>query len=102
MAKLKISDKDFTKLTKQSQLELTAKEQVKIHSQLDEALSAIEVLNELNTSKIKETSSASGLVNVWREDIVTPSLPQPEALQNTSHSHAGYFMIPAIFEPKDT
>lgn len=93
---------DFSKLIKQADLTLSAQEQVKIHGQLDEALKAIEVLNELDTTKVGKTTSASNLTNVWRDDIVKPSFPQELALQNVKQTHNGYFMVPAIFEPKDT
>ncbi len=101
-AKFTISDQGFTKLIQQANLTLSDDQQSKIHSQLDEALQAIEVLRELDTSKVKNTSSSSALTNVLREDKVKPSFPQDIALQNAKQFHNGYFMVPAIFEPKDT
>ena len=93
---------DFTKLIKQANLTLSPQQQDKIHAQIDEALKAIEVLKELDTNQVSQTMSASGLTNIWREDIVLLSLSQESALQNSNHTHQGYFMVPAIFEPKDT
>lgn len=97
-----LSDVDFDKLVKQANLTLSQDQKIKIHSQLDEALGAVEVLKELDTTNINQVSSASGLTNVWREDLVEPSLSQELALQNSINNHEGYFMVPAIFEPKDT
>lgn len=93
---------NFPKLIKQAHLTLSDQEKDKIHGQIDEALKAIEVLNELDTTQVGQATSASGLTNIWREDIVQSSFPQELALQNAKQTHHGYFMVPAIFEPKDT
>lgn len=97
-----MNNDDFAKLVKQANLTLTDIEKSKIHSQLDESLKSVKVMSELDTSKVLNTVSASGLTNVWREDIIQPSFPQELALQNAKQTHNGYFMVPAIFEPKDT
>ncbi|KKU46124.1 MAG: Aspartyl/glutamyl-tRNA(Asn/Gln) amidotransferase subunit C [Microgenomates group bacterium GW2011_GWC2_46_7] len=102
MTKISLTSDNFAKLIKQANLTLSADQQDKIRPQLDEALQAIGVLKELDTTKVKNTSSASGLTNVWREDIVQPSFPQELALSNSVHTRNGYFMVTAIFEPKDT
>lgn len=96
-----ISDINFAKLVKQANLTLSEDEKIKIHGQLDEALSAVKVLDQLDTSKVSKFSSASGLTNIFRDDIMTPSFTQAEALQNASLTHNGYFVVPAIFEAQD-
>lgn len=101
MAKTNISATDFTKLVKQANLVLSDDEKTKIHTQLDEALGAVKVLDELDTSEVNKTSSASGLTNVLRDDEVISSFTQAEALQNASLIHNGYFVVPAIFESQD-
>ncbi|PKL59237.1 MAG: Asp-tRNA(Asn)/Glu-tRNA(Gln) amidotransferase subunit GatC [Methanomicrobiales archaeon HGW-Methanomicrobiales-4] len=37
-----------------------------------------------------------GLVNIFREDIITPSLSQQEALANASETENGYFKAPRV------
>jgi aspartyl-tRNA(Asn)/glutamyl-tRNA(Gln) amidotransferase subunit C len=101
MSDTTISPKDFAKLVKQANLILSTEEKSKIHTQLDEALSSVKVLSELDTSTLPGTTSASGLTNVLREDEVKPSFPQDIALKNAKNTHAGYFMVPAIFDAQD-
>lgn len=96
-----VSDTDFSKLITQANLILSDDQKKKIHSQLDEALSASHVLNELDTSKVGNATSASGLTNVLREDVVKPSFSQAEALSNASTTHKGYFVVKAVFENQD-
>lgn len=101
MSKTNISAADFTKLVKQVNLVLSDDEKTKIHAQLDEALGAVKVLEELDTTTVSKISSASGLTNILRDDEIAPSFTQAEALQNASLTHNGYFVVPAIFESQD-
>lgn len=101
MTKTQLSDKDFAKLVKQANLKLTDEEKSKVHAQLYEALNSVKIMSELDTSKVSQLSSASGLTNVLREDEVKPSFPQDLALQNARQTHSGYFMVPSIFESQD-
>ena len=101
MTKTTLGDDDFTKLVKQANLTLSDDEKSKIHAQLDEALIAVKVLAELDTASVSKISSASGLTNVLRDDVVTPSFTQEQALQNANLTHNGYFVVPAIFEAQD-
>lgn len=97
-----LTNDQFTKLAQQANLTLSSKQQREIHAQLDEALKAIEVLRELDTSKLKLTTSASGLTNVTRQDLVSQSLTQSQALENATQTHKGYFVVPAIFDLQDS
>jgi Asp-tRNA(Asn)/Glu-tRNA(Gln) amidotransferase C subunit len=54
-----ISDSDYKKLTSQAQLTLDPDEAKEIHSQLNEALSAITVFDELDTKHIARLTSLS-------------------------------------------
>lgn len=91
-----ISNSDFSKLVKMTKLVLTDQEKDLIHSQLDEALKAIEVFDELDLASVPPLSHPGELTNVMREDVVTPSFTQAEALSNAPASHGGYFMVKGV------
>lgn len=93
---------DFAKTVRMSKLQLSPDESINIHSQLDEALKAIEVFNELDLKNIEPLAHPSGLKNALREDVVTPSFTQAQALQNAPASHQGYVMVPGVFEGQDS
>lgn len=93
-----ISDLDFTKLVKMTKLTLSEEEKQAIHSQLDEALKAVEVFDELNLSGVPPLTHPGNLQNVMREDLVTPSFTQTEALATAPASHKGYFMVSGVME----
>lgn len=91
-----ISDTNFAKLVKMTKLTLSEEEKKSIHAQLDEALKAVEVFDELDLIGVPPLSHPGGLTNVMREDVVTPSFSQEEALVNAPASHDGYFMVNGV------
>lgn len=93
-----ISDLDFAKIQRMARLTLSDSEKSTIHNQLDEALKAIKVFDELDLSNVEPLEHPGGLKNVLRDDIVTPSLTQEQALQNAPQKHNGYVMVPGVFE----
>jgi aspartyl-tRNA(Asn)/glutamyl-tRNA(Gln) amidotransferase subunit C len=101
MAKQKtqiISDLDFARLEQMARLKLTDDEKQTIHSQLDEALKAVEVFNELDLTGVPPLAHPGELENILREDVVTPSFTQEEALQNARATHDGYVMVSGVLE----
>ena len=96
--KVIISDSDFTKLVKMTKLTLSKEEQVAVHSQLDEALKAVEVFDELDLTGVPPLSHPGNLQNVMREDVVKPSFSQEEALSTAPSSHDGYVMVKGVLE----
>ncbi len=93
-----ISDSDFARLEQMARLKLTAEEKETIHNQLDEALKAVEVFNELDLAAVPPLAHPGELENIMREDVITPSFPQDLALQNAPSSHDGYVMVPGVLE----
>lgn len=93
-----ISDSNFTKLVKMTKLTLSDDEKKSIHAQLDEALKAVEVFDELDLSGVPPLSHPGGLTNVMREDVIKPSFTQAEALANAPASSEGYVMVKGVLE----
>ena len=80
------------------QLPLSDEELKKIAPELSEAVEYVEVLNELDVTQTPPTSQVTGLINVFRDDMVKPSLTQEEALKNAKQTVDGYFAVPAVIE----
>ncbi len=99
MVKTTLSDDDFKKLVRQANLTLTETDAKTIRPQLSEALSAVRVLDELDTKNVPTLDHPTGdLKNVWREDVVEPSLPQDLALSQAHEQHEGYVVTKAVFD----
>lgn len=69
-----------------------------LEKQLEATLEHVERLSEIDTAKVEGTNEVTGLKNVWREDVVEPSLFQAEALMNAKKVHNGFFVVPVILE----
>lgn len=89
---------DISHIAKLANLSLSKEEKKKYEKQLNETLSYINNLTEIDTKDAEPTSQVTGLENVTREDTVTPSLSQEEVLKNAKFTHNGFFKVKAILE----
>ena len=81
-----------------ARLHLTPDEEKKLGAQLDGILGYIEKLKELDVANVEPTAHAVPLVNVFRPDLVQPSLSNEEALRNALAKASGLFVVPKIVE----
>ena len=89
---------DIEKVARLARLELSDEEKVTFGSQLEQILTYMEQLNQLDTSGVEPTSHAIPVYNVFREDEVKPSLPQEEVLAIAPDEEDGHFKVPRIIE----
>jgi aspartyl-tRNA(Asn)/glutamyl-tRNA(Gln) amidotransferase subunit C len=89
---------DVKKVAKLANLPLTDDEAQKFEAQLSETLDYVSKLDELDTKDVEPTSQVTGLENITREDTVTPSFSQEEALKNVKSSYKGFVKVKAILE----
>jgi len=85
-------------VAKLANLSIKDDEVKKFESQLSNVLDYINKLEEVDVTNVDPTSQVTGLENVYREDAVTPSLSQEEALSNAPLSHNGLFQVKGIFD----
>lgn len=84
-----------------SRLELDEKELETYSRQLASILSYIDKLNEIDTKDVTPTSHAiAGLKNVFRKDVLKPSLETEEVLKNAPAKEGAFFKVPQIIEGK--
>jgi len=79
-----------------ARLNLNEEELAKITGQLDNILSYIEKLSELDTEGVVPTTHAHNSVNAFREDSVASSLPREESLANAPADNGEMFKVPRI------
>lgn len=99
---MKKIDKDVVKhVAHLARLSLSDKELEAYSSQLASILSYISKLNEVDTKDVPPTSHAiSTLKNVFRKDVLKPSLNADDALANAPQKEEGFFRVPQIIEGK--
>lgn len=91
-----VTIKDVEHVAKLARLEFTETEKEKFTHQLNDILSYIEKLNEIDTSNVEPLSQVIELNNVFRDDSVQPSLPQEEALKNAPDHSEKFFKVPKV------
>jgi aspartyl-tRNA(Asn)/glutamyl-tRNA(Gln) amidotransferase subunit C len=89
---------DIEKVAKLARLELSDEEKVTFGNQLEQILSYMEQLNQLDTTGVEPTSHAIPIHNVFREDEVRSSIQQEEVLAIAPDDEDGHFKVPRIIE----
>ena len=95
---MKITRREVEHVARLARLGLSDQEMDRMQAQLDAILTYIDKLNQLDTREVKPTSHVIPMTNVLREDVVSPSLSQDQALANAPDRHETFFRVPRILE----
>ncbi len=93
---MKITREEIEHVAHLSRLNLSEDELEKMTHQLDNILSYIDKLNELDTQSIEPTTHAFSISNAFRDDEVKNSLSQEESLKNCKKKSDEAFIVPRI------
>lgn len=96
----KITKADVEKVARLARLEITDAEKDAFAKQLSQILAHVEKLNRYDTQGIEPTATVLGQVNVFRDDVVRPSLPAEKALANAPEREGDGFCVPKILEER--
>lgn len=95
---MKITKEDVEHVAKLARLEVSEDEKAEFAKDLSSILEYIDKLNQAGTEGVEPTAHILPIHNVFREDIVKPSLPIEEALMNAPDREERYIKVPAILE----
>jgi aspartyl-tRNA(Asn)/glutamyl-tRNA(Gln) amidotransferase subunit C len=95
---MKIDTNSITKFAAISKLELTEEEKTEFKQQLTDIVKRLNKLNELDTTNVKPTEQVLDLKNVFREDIVHPSMNTKEIAKTAPAFEDNMFVVPQIIE----
>lgn len=86
-------------IAKLAQLTITEKQLPSFTQQLQSILEYMGHIRKVPTQTIQPTSQVTGLVNVFRDDVVDEKrmLSQKEALSNAKRVYKGYFVVDHVF-----
>ena len=96
MSKITKQDVEYVAGLAQLRLDEPAKE--RLVREMGDILAYMDQLNELDTSNVEPMMHAMEMTNVFRQDVVEPSLPREEALMNAPVHDGEYFIVPRILE----
>lgn len=87
---------DVARLAALARIELTDQELERMAPELDIILDAVASVSEVAGADVPPMSHALPLVNVFRDDVVSPGLTQEEALAAAPAAEEGRFRVPRI------
>ncbi len=95
---MKVTREDLQNVAVLSRLAIAEDKADGYIAQMDAILSYMDNLSEINTDAVKPTTYALPMENVFREDVVKPSLDRELALSNAPLKEGGYFKVPRVLE----
>lgn len=91
-----ISRDEVAHLADLARIEMSDAELDRLAPQLSVILESVASISDVAAADIPPTSHALPMVNVFREDVVTPGLTQEQALSGAPVAEDGRFMVPRI------
>jgi aspartyl-tRNA(Asn)/glutamyl-tRNA(Gln) amidotransferase subunit C len=95
---MKIDTETVDKIAHLARLEFENEAKDQIIKDMNNMLSFIEKLNELDTSDVNPLIYMSNETNVLRDDEVRHDITQQEALKNAPKKDSDYFKVPKVIE----
>lgn len=91
-----IEIEDVEKVATLAKLEFPSEDKQKLAKELEQIVTYVARLNELDTKAVEPTLHITDLKNVLREDNVQDWLDQEQALANAPQKKQGYFSVPKV------
>lgn len=85
-------------LAELARVELTPEENVKYQKDLEEVLSYIDQLNEVDVTGVEPMNGCTELTNIFREDEPQKDALRGQGIGNFPQSQDGYLKVPPVFD----
>ncbi|MCM1367785.1 MAG: Asp-tRNA(Asn)/Glu-tRNA(Gln) amidotransferase subunit GatC [Roseburia sp.] len=98
MKDAEISTEETKHIAELSRLEFTHDELEDMRLHLQKQIQYFEILDSVDISGVPPTAHILDAVNVLRDDIAAPSMPNDEILGNAPESDGGAYVVPRVVE----
>jgi aspartyl-tRNA(Asn)/glutamyl-tRNA(Gln) amidotransferase subunit C len=92
----KIGVTEVERVAKLARIGLTADEAAQMSVELGRIVGFVEQLQAVDVEGVAPTDQVTGLVDVWREDVVKPGLPREQLLANAPAQKDGYIVVKRV------
>jgi aspartyl-tRNA(Asn)/glutamyl-tRNA(Gln) amidotransferase subunit C len=92
----KIDTTEVERIAKLARIGITHEEATAMATELEQIVGFVEQLQDVDIEGIAPTDQVTGLVDVWREDVVKPSMDREKLLSNAPHSKDGYIVVKRV------
>ena len=93
-----ITKNDVNYVAALARLHVSEAEAERFTKDLEGILHYVEKLNKVDVSLVKPTSHVLDVENVFREDVVQPSLTNVDALRSAVEQYHGFYKVPKVIE----
>lgn len=93
---MKISPEEVAHVAQLARLRLSPEQTAKLTGELNDILTHMDKLNQLDTSGVPSTNHALDLSGPLRKDLARPSLERDQALANAPASDGQSFIVPRV------
>ena len=95
---MEVTDLLIEDLAKLSHLSFNEEEKKEIRADLQEMITFIEKLKEVNTAGVAPLLHMSSNVNILRDDVVQGSVDRSEGLKNAPDTDGTFFKVPKVIK----
>lgn len=95
---MEVTDDMIKNLADLSRLTFNPHEREDIKKDLQQMISFVDKLNEVDTRNVEPLLHMTEAVNIYREDIVQGSMEKTEALKNAPLTDNNYFKVPKVIK----
>ncbi|MBD2700003.1 Asp-tRNA(Asn)/Glu-tRNA(Gln) amidotransferase subunit GatC [Spirosoma sp. BT702] len=95
---MKVDKETLQKIAHLARLEVKPEEETELLNSLNNVLTWMEQLNEVDTTGVEPLTHISPETNVLREDVVANQLPREQALVNAPQHDEQFFEVPKVLE----
>jgi len=89
---------EVAKVALLARLRLSPEELETFTGQLNSIVGFVEQLQQLDTTNVEPLAHGIDVHNVFRDDVLGPSLPREKALANAPKRNEEGFLVPAVLE----
>ena len=94
----KLTEQQVRHVAKLARLNCSDEEIATFTTQLRAILNYVAQLEELDTTNVEPLAHCLSVQNVFREDVVKPSLTNDQALQNAPQRNGEFFAVPKVLD----
>lgn len=95
---MKITREQVEHVANLARLNLTEEEKEQMTIDMEAIIGFADQINSLNIADVKPTAHVIPINNVFREDIVAPSMDREKLLSNAPNQENGCFSVPKVME----
>jgi aspartyl-tRNA(Asn)/glutamyl-tRNA(Gln) amidotransferase subunit C len=95
---MEVNDLLIENLAKLSHLSFDEQERKEIRADLEQMITFIEKLKEVNTEGVKPLLHMSNNIDILRDDVVQGSVSREEGLKNAPDTDGTFFRVPKVIK----